>query len=128
MKEVKGEKKIIGVPLEYLVKEEPGVASGDFRTKLHKAENTKVNTKAAFPQAKPRGEQVDFRTVLKRSGGPERKQFRSGGSAQTDFRDSLKRKPKVYRGGYEAKSCCVLLHCQGKRMLTHASLCSCSLV
>lgn len=63
----------------------------DFRKKLKEAKESKINTKAAFPQAKPQGAQVDFRDVLRRaSGAPEKKEFKSGSKAQLDFRDLLR--------------------------------------
>ena len=91
------EKGPISSPLNTAVlqKEEPGVAGGDFRTKLQRTAATKINTAAAFPQAKTGGAQVDFRNVLKKSTGPEKKVIKTGGSAQTDFRGSLKKTPQV---------------------------------
>ena len=77
------------LPLEALGEKEEGI-DGDFRKKLRKAGNTKIDTTKAFPQAKGKGEQVDFRNVLRKTSGPEKKQFRSGSSAQSDFRSSLK--------------------------------------
>ena len=78
---------------EVLTKAEPGVESGDFRMKLQKS-GSQIDTKAAFPTKKAAVEQVDFRNLLKRkTSGPEKKVYRSGGAAQTDFRSSLKRQP-----------------------------------
>ena len=48
--------------------------------------------RAAFPQAKGKGEQVDFRNVLKTRVSVERKSYASGSTAQSDFRDSLKKR------------------------------------
>ena len=76
---------------------EPGMEEEiDFRKKLKEAKESKINTKAAFPQAKPKGAQVDFRDVLRRAGGPEKKDFKSGSKAQLDFRDLLKVRMHVW--------------------------------
>ncbi len=81
------------LPIEVLAKKEDGI-DGDFRKKLRKAEETKIDTTKAFPQAKPKGEQVDFRNVLrKKVGGVEKKEVKSGARAQNDFRSSLKGRP-----------------------------------
>ena len=56
------------VPPDVLNMKEEGVDGGDFRRKLQKASNTNINTTSAFPQAKAKGEQVDFRNVLRKSG------------------------------------------------------------
>ena len=40
---------------------------------------------------------MDFRNVLKKTTGPERKVYKSGGAVQTDFRGSLKKPSKVRR-------------------------------
>jgi hypothetical protein len=77
-----------------MTRKEEGI-EGDFRKKLQKTSATKIDTRAAFPQARPKGDQVDFRNVLKRSTGPERKMYKSGGAVQTDFRGSLKKPSKV---------------------------------
>ena len=136
---------ISGLPLEALKKAEPGLGENkDFRQKLKKADNTAIDTKAAFPQKRTTPEQVrwqlfpcshnicthtiiyhkyvfkptyfllklslslfclpfplpfyllvqvDFRNLLKRTSGPEKKDFKSGSGAQLDFRSQLK--PKV---------------------------------
>ena len=81
-----------------MTRKEEGI-DGDFRRKLQKATATKIDTRAAFPQARPKGEQVDFRNVLKKTTGPERKVYKSGGAVQTDFRAGLKKAPKVSREG-----------------------------
>ena len=52
----------------------------------------KIDTRAAFPQAKPKGEQKDFRDVLKNKVTVERKMYSSGGRAQSDFREHLKKR------------------------------------
>ena len=73
---------------------EPGLEENkDFRTKLRKAEDTKIDTKAAFPNQKQKAEQVDFRNVLRKTTGPEKKSFQV---EQLDFRTNLK--PKVWSG------------------------------
>ena len=100
-KAVRSESKTGGLPPPMMEKEEPGVEGGDFRTKLRQA-GTKINTRAAFPEAKAKGEQVDFRTVLKKSTGPEKKRFRS---EQQDFRGSLKRKVGVWHGAWLLCTC-----------------------
>lgn len=82
------------LPTEVLAKKEEGI-DGDFRKKLHKAEDAKIDTTKAFPQAQTKGEQVDFRNVLRKSAGPERKVIKTGAAAQNDFRGSLKRPKKV---------------------------------
>lgn len=72
--------------------EEPGLEEDkDFRRKLKKATDSKINTAAAFPSQKAKVEQVDFRNVLRKTEGPGKKQFKSG--EQVDFRSQLK--PKV---------------------------------
>ena len=81
-------------PLDVLQKVEPGLEENkDFRQKLRKSEQTKINTKAAFPDQRKGPEQVDFRNLLRKSTGPEKKEFKSGSKVQVDFRTSLK--PKV---------------------------------
>ena len=55
------------VPMDVLTKKEEGIEGGDFRKRLQKASNTKISTTSAFPQAKPKGEQVDFRNVLRKA-------------------------------------------------------------
>ena len=80
------------LPIEVLTKKEEGI-DGDFRKKLRKAEATKIDTTKAFPQAKPKGEQVDFRNVLRKAAGPETKRIKTGAAAQSDFRGSLKGRP-----------------------------------
>ena len=77
------------LPQDVLAEKEEGI-DGDFRKKLRKAGKTKIDTTKAFPQARPKGEQVDFRNVLRKTAGPERKVFKSGSSAQSDFRSSLR--------------------------------------
>lgn len=77
------------LPQELLNEKEEGI-DGDFRKKLHKAGEAKIDTTKAFPQAKPKGEQVDFRNVLRKTDKPEKKVFKSGGMLQGDFRSSLK--------------------------------------
>ena len=61
----------VAATLDVFTKKEQGVDDGDFRKKLQKAGNTKINTAAAFPQARPKGEQVDFRNVLKKTPSKE---------------------------------------------------------
>ena len=81
------------LPIDVLQEVEPGLEeSKDFRTKLRKAENTKIDTKAAFPSQKSRAEQVDFRNVLRKTTGPEKKSFKV---EQIDFREKLKPKVKI---------------------------------
>ncbi len=80
------------LPLNVLAKKEDGI-DGDFRKKLRKADETKIDTTKAFPQAKPKGEQVDFRNVLRKTTGPEKKNIKTGARAQDDFRGSLKGRP-----------------------------------
>ena len=82
------------LPIEVLSHKEEGI-DGDFRKKLRKAEETKIDTTKAFPQARTKGEQVDFRNVLRKSTGPERKDIKTGASAQSDFRSSLKGRPSA---------------------------------
>jgi hypothetical protein len=70
---------------------EPGLEEDlDFRKKLRKATNTKIDTSAAFPSQQAKAEQVDFRNVLKKTEGPAKKKFISG--EQVDFRTNLKPK------------------------------------
>lgn len=79
---------------------EPGMEEEiDFRKKLKEAKASKIDTKAAFPQAKPKGAQIDFRDVLRRATGPEKKEFKSGSKAQLDFRDLLRVSVCVYTTG-----------------------------
>ena len=70
-----------------------GVAGGDFRSRLRTSGQKKIDTRAAFPQARGKGEQVDFRDVLKKKVSVERKTYSSGSTAQTDFREQLKKRP-----------------------------------
>jgi len=79
-----------------LQKEEPGVAGGDFRAKLQRTTESKIDTKAAFPSQKTAGAQVDFRNVLKKTSGPEKKVVKSGSATQTDFRTNLRKTSKVH--------------------------------
>lgn len=65
----------------------------DFRKKLRRTEDSNINTAAAFPTRRAAPEQVDFRNLLRKSTGPEKKDFKSGSKAQLDFRTNLK--PKV---------------------------------
>ena len=72
---------------------EPGLEEDkDFRKKLRRTENSKIDTKAAFPSTKGKAEQVDFRNLLKKSDGPGKKDIKSGSKAQVDFRANLKSK------------------------------------
>ena len=72
---------------------EPGLEENkDFRTKLRKAENTKIDTKAAFPSKKKEAEQVDFRNLLRKTTGPEKKSFKV---EQVDFREKIKAKVRT---------------------------------
>ena len=71
------------------------MGEGDFRTKLQKAKKTKIDTTAAFPQAKAKVEQIDFRNVLKKKVTTEKKVYASGSRAQTDFRGSLKKQEVI---------------------------------
>lgn len=78
------------IPIDVLQEVEPGLEENkDFRTKLHKAGDTKIDTKAAFPTQKKKVEQVDFRNVLRKTTGPEKKSFKV---EQVDFRTNLKAK------------------------------------
>ena len=77
-----------GLPMDVLQKAEPGLEGGDFRKKL-KVADSNIDTRAAFPEKKAKAEQVDFRNLLKKSGGPEKKPIKSGGRAQADFRSNL---------------------------------------
>ena len=79
-----------------LQKEEPGVAGGDFRAKLQRTTESKIDTKAAFPSQKMAGAQMDFRNVLKKTSGPEKKVIKSGSATQTDFRTNLRKTSKVH--------------------------------
>ena len=79
------------LPIDVLQEVEPGLEENkDFRTKLRKTEDATIDTKAAFPSQKAKAEQVDFRNVLKKATGPEKKTFKV---EQVDFRGKLK--PKV---------------------------------
>lgn len=79
------------IPIEVLQEVEPGLEENkDFRKKLHKTGETKIDTKAAFPSQKSKAEQIDFRNVLKKATGPEKKSFKV---EQVDFRNNLK--PRV---------------------------------
>ena len=69
-----------------------GVPDGDFRSRLRTAAQKKIDTRAAFPQARAKGEQVDFRDVLKNRVSVEKKAYSSGRAAQTDFREQLKKR------------------------------------
>lgn len=79
--------------MEVLKAAEPGLEGGDFRQKLRKARDTKINTAAAFPEAKANPEQVDFRNILKKtSSGTERKDTKGGSiEEQPDFKGNLKK-------------------------------------
>ena len=90
-----------GVPLEIMTKKEEGVDGGDFRQKLQKANNTKIDTTREFPQAKPKGEQVDFRNVLKKKEVAAAKVDTSAAfpqakpkGEQVDFRNVLRKAEK----------------------------------
>ena len=83
--------------LDAFAQAEPGLEENkDFRKKLHKTKDTKIDTTAAFPSQKKKPEQLDFRNLLKKSDGPAKKQFKSG--EQVDFRSNLK--PKVQYCAY----------------------------
>ena len=70
---------------------EPGLEEDkDFRKKLRETKDSKINTRASFPEVRGRGAQIDFRDVLRSSGGPEKKKFKTGSQAQMDFRTVLK--------------------------------------
>lgn len=70
---------------------EPGLGEElDFRKKLHRAKEAKIDTAAAFPQSKGKGEQVDFRNVLRKTEGLDKKTFKAGSGVQVDFRNNLK--------------------------------------
>ena len=90
-----GPKAVGGLPSDVLAKQEEGI-EGDFRKKLQKTSETKIDTRAAFPQARTKGEQLDFRNVLKKTKGPERKMFKTGGHAQLDFRGNLKKQVSLF--------------------------------
>ena len=78
------------IPIDVLQKVEPGLEENkDFRTKLRKADDAKIDTKAAFPSQKKNAEQLDFRNVLRKTAGPEKKAFKV---EQVDFREKIKRK------------------------------------
>lgn len=80
-----------GLPLDVLKAAEPGLEGSDFRQKLRKAKDTKINTAAAFPEAKATAEQVDFRNILKKTPGVEKKGSRTG-EEQAGFKTHLKKK------------------------------------
>ena len=81
-----------GLPLEVLKAAEPGLEGGDFRRKLRKARDTKINTAAAFPEAKANPEQVDFRNVLKKVSASDKRDVKGGSEEQADFRSLKKSK------------------------------------
>ena len=75
---------------------EPGLKEDkDFRKKLRRTEDAKIDTKAAFPSTKKKAEQVDFRNVLRKSDGPGKKDIKSGSKAQIDFRTNLRSKVRA---------------------------------
>lgn len=81
--------KFVGLVPDALKHAEPGLEEDkDFRKKLREAKESRINTKAAFPQVRGAGAQIDFRDVLRTSGGPAKKDFKGG--VQVDFRDLLK--------------------------------------
>ena len=81
--------KFVGLVPDALKHAEPGLEKDkDFRKKLREAKESRINTKAAFPQVRGAGAQIDFRDVLRTSGGPAKKEFKGG--VQVDFRDLLK--------------------------------------
>lgn len=81
------------IPIDVLQEVEPGLEENkDFRTKLRKADDAKIDTTAAFPSQKKNPEQVDFRNVLRKTTGPEKKSFKV---EQVDFRENIKRKVGV---------------------------------
>lgn len=75
---------------------EPGMEEEkDFRKKLRRTEDSKIDTKAAFPSTKKGAEQIDFRNLLKKSDGPGKKDIKSGSKAQVDFRTNLRSKVSI---------------------------------